>query len=244
MHLAATSESAAVLECALPKSSLAKLCPREYHLCCRPFLETYANFGTNYNFESQHRKGALSSKADRGKGIQDTGECTCIRSRRSHFLAFQIVVRPGLCTGNAPRCWGASMCAAHVHARYIWWQDKITNLEISDRAEATSMEATILKAQLRWTEYAIRMKDSRIPPHLLNSEFSLGKRNKGWSHTQIKDCVKANIAQAGIPKVFGRVCTRPHRLACTDKACQYHHHHHHLRVVLSLLSFMEEPLPG
>ena len=25
---------------------------------------------------------------------------------------------------------------------------------------------------------------------------------------------------------------------------RHHHHHHHLRVVLSLLSFVEEPLPG
>ena len=37
------------------------------------------------------------------------------------------------------------------------WQDKITNLEILDRAETTRIEAVLLRAQLRLTGHVIRI---------------------------------------------------------------------------------------
>uniref|UniRef100_W5M6N8 Reverse transcriptase domain-containing protein n=1 Tax=Lepisosteus oculatus TaxID=7918 RepID=W5M6N8_LEPOC len=52
----------------------------------------------------------------------------------------------------------------HIHSLRsilgIRWQDRVTNLEIVDRAETTSIEAMIPKAQLRWTAHVIRMEDS------------------------------------------------------------------------------------
>ncbi|KAL6475004.1 hypothetical protein MHYP_G00160440 [Metynnis hypsauchen] len=49
----------------------------------------------------------------------------------------------------------------------IRWQDRVTNLEVLDRAESTSIEAMVLKAQLRWTGHVIRMEPYRIPRQLL-----------------------------------------------------------------------------
>ncbi|KAL8577650.1 hypothetical protein ACOMHN_060761 [Nucella lapillus] len=45
----------------------------------------------------------------------------------------------------------------------IKWQNRITNLEVLDHAGTTSIEAMILKTQLRWTGHVIRMDRDRIP---------------------------------------------------------------------------------
>ena len=80
----------------------------------------------------------------------------------------------------------------------IKWHDKITNLEVLEDAGTTSIEAMILKAQLRWTGHVIRMEDSRIPKQLLYGELCQGKRKQGGPVKRFKDCVKANIAHAGL----------------------------------------------
>ena len=49
----------------------------------------------------------------------------------------------------------------------IRWQDKITNLEILDRAETTRIEAVLLRAQLRLTGHVIRMEEDHMPRQLL-----------------------------------------------------------------------------
>ena len=49
----------------------------------------------------------------------------------------------------------------------IKWQDRITNLEVLDRANLTSIEAMLIKAQLRWVGHAIRMEEFRIPRRLM-----------------------------------------------------------------------------
>lgn len=80
----------------------------------------------------------------------------------------------------------------------IRWQDRITNLEVLDRAESTSIEAMILKAQLRWTGHVIRMEPHRIPRQLFYGELCEGKRKRGRPYKRYKDCVKSNLAHAGI----------------------------------------------
>ena len=51
------------------------------------------------------------------------------------------------------------------------WQDRITNLEVLDRAECTSIETLLIKAQLRWVGQIIRMDDPRMPRQLLYGEL-------------------------------------------------------------------------
>ncbi|XP_062841273.1 uncharacterized protein LOC134300780 [Trichomycterus rosablanca] len=92
----------------------------------------------------------------------------------------------------------------HFHMRSlrsimgIKWQDRIANLEVLDRAETTSIEAMILKAQLRWTGHVIRMDSNRIPKQLLFGELCKGKRKRGRPLKRFKDCIKASIAHTGI----------------------------------------------
>ena len=42
----------------------------------------------------------------------------------------------------------------------IHWQDRVSNQKVLERANTTSIEAMILKAQLRWTGHVIRMDGS------------------------------------------------------------------------------------
>ncbi|KAL6484915.1 hypothetical protein MHYP_G00069600 [Metynnis hypsauchen] len=85
----------------------------------------------------------------------------------------------------------------------IRWQDRVTNLKVLDRAESTSIEVLILKAQLRWMGHVIRMEPYRIPRQLLYGELSTGKRKQGRPQKRFKDCVIANITYAGIaPKLL------------------------------------------
>ena len=41
----------------------------------------------------------------------------------------------------------------------ICWQDRITNLEVLDRANSSSIESVLIKAQLRWVGHVIHMED-------------------------------------------------------------------------------------
>ena len=57
-------------------------------------------------------------------------------------------------------------------------QDRVRNLEVLDRAETTSIEAMILKAQIHWKGHVIQIDDSRILMQLLFGKLSQGKRNQ------------------------------------------------------------------
>ena len=59
----------------------------------------------------------------------------------------------------------------------IRWLDHITNLEVLDQAKSTGIEATIIKAQLRWVGHVIRMEKCRMPRRLMYGELQTGKRN-------------------------------------------------------------------
>ena len=75
----------------------------------------------------------------------------------------------------------------------IKWQDRITNLEVLDRANATSIEAKLIQAQLRWTGHVIRMDRSRIPKQLFFGELAQGIRKQGRPHKRYKDNLKTNF---------------------------------------------------
>ena len=81
----------------------------------------------------------------------------------------------------------------------IRWQDIVTNLEVLDRAKSTSIEAMILKTQLRWTGHVIRMEPERIPRQLLYGELREGKRKRGRPLKRYKDGLKEILAHAGLP---------------------------------------------
>ncbi|KAK3885538.1 hypothetical protein Pcinc_010279 [Petrolisthes cinctipes] len=73
----------------------------------------------------------------------------------------------------------------HFHIRSlrsimgIKWQDRVTNLEVLDRASLISIETMVLKAQLRWTGHVIRMEPFRLTLQLLYGELRQGQRPRG-----------------------------------------------------------------
>ena len=75
----------------------------------------------------------------------------------------------------------------------IGWQDHITNLRVLDQAKSTSIEATIIKVQLRWVGLMIRMEECRMPRRLMYGELQAGKRNQSRLKLRYKDTVKANL---------------------------------------------------
>ena len=75
----------------------------------------------------------------------------------------------------------------------IRWQDHITNRKVLDRAECTSIEAILIKAQVRWVENFIRMDDHRMPCQLLYGELEAGKKRQDRPRKQYKDTVKENL---------------------------------------------------
>ena len=80
----------------------------------------------------------------------------------------------------------------------IRWQDRVTNQEVLDRANSTSIEAKILQAQLRWTGHVIRMDETRIPRQLFYGELVSGHRKQGRPKKRYKDNLKTNLKWAGV----------------------------------------------
>ena len=57
----------------------------------------------------------------------------------------------------------------------IKWQDRVSNLQVIDMAESTSIEAMVLKSRLRWVGHIIRMEDNRLPNQLMFGELASRK---------------------------------------------------------------------
>ena len=75
----------------------------------------------------------------------------------------------------------------------IKWQDRVSNLQVLDMAESTSIEAISLKNRHRWVGHIIRVADNRLPKQLMFGELASGKRKQGRTLRRFKDCVKASI---------------------------------------------------
>ncbi len=58
----------------------------------------------------------------------------------------------------------------------IRWQDKVTNWKVLQRANASSIEALVVKSQLCWTGHVINMSEKRLLKKLLYGELSSGLR--------------------------------------------------------------------
>ena len=114
----------------------------------------------------------------------------------------------------------------HFHMRAlrsilsICWQDRVTNLEVLDRANSNSIESMLLKVQLRWVGHVIRMEEFWVPRRLMYGELQLGKRNQGRPKLRYKDTVKANLQWCNIKprELEDRAMDRPVWRASIHKA--------------------------
>ena len=98
----------------------------------------------------------------------------------------------------------------------ICWQDRVTNLQVLDRANSSSIKSMLIKAHLRWVGHVIRMEDYRMPKRLLYGELQHGKRNQGRPQKPYKDTVKANLKWCELkPKDFEECASNRSRWRAT-----------------------------
>ena len=75
----------------------------------------------------------------------------------------------------------------------IHWSNFVTNVEVLQLAEITSIEAMLLKSQFRWAGHVSRMKDQRLPKITLYGELSTGHRDRGAPKKRYKDHLKKSL---------------------------------------------------
>ena len=80
----------------------------------------------------------------------------------------------------------------------IHWSNYITNIIVLERADITSIEAMLLKIQLRWAGHVARMEDHRLPKIILYGELSSGLRNRGAPNKRYKDTLKKSLGACNI----------------------------------------------
>ena len=61
----------------------------------------------------------------------------------------------------------------------VKWQDRQTTNSVFEKASTTSIEAMVIKNQLRWSGHVVRMSDTRLPKQIMYSELKTGKRTHG-----------------------------------------------------------------
>ncbi|XP_072163919.1 uncharacterized protein [Diadema setosum] len=94
----------------------------------------------------------------------------------------------------------------------IHWNDFITNIKVLELAETTSIEATLMKTQLRWAGHVSRMEDHRLPKVMLyaTAAFEDDRRARLNRKRQQRKTPTPNINQPTFP------CNRCNR-ACLSR---------------------------
>ena len=69
----------------------------------------------------------------------------------------------------------------------VHWTDFVTNIEVLEMAMVTSIEALLLKIQLRWAGHVYMMENHRLPKVILYGELSTGHRDKGAPRKRYND---------------------------------------------------------
>ncbi len=80
----------------------------------------------------------------------------------------------------------------------IYWQDKIPDTEILERADLHRIITTMRTAQTRWTGHVSRMPGCRISKQLLYRELSYGSRKVGGQRKRYKNSLKVYMKDFNI----------------------------------------------
>ena len=90
----------------------------------------------------------------------------------------------------------------------ITWKDHITNKQVLERADITTVHTLLKQRRLRWLGHVSRMEDERIPKDLLYGELATGKRPTGRPQMRYRDVCKQDMKTIGIdPDTWERVAT-------------------------------------
>ncbi|XP_072041391.1 uncharacterized protein [Amphiura filiformis] len=78
----------------------------------------------------------------------------------------------------------------------ITWQDRVPNGEVLQRAKMESVEAILVKSQLRWVGHVVRMPDERLPKAVMYADLTEGKRKRDGQKLRYRDVVKRHLKTA------------------------------------------------
>lgn len=168
-----------------------------------PYLGSHLSSCANIDAEIQHRLRCASAAFGRLlRRVFDNHDI----SVRTKLYVYNAVVTPTLIYGC--ETWTTYRrhlkCLERYHQRClrrilkVKWQDRRTNISILDEANTSSMEAKIVRHQLRWAGHVVRMPESRLPKQILYSQLKNGQRNHGGQLKRYKDVLKANLKKCQI----------------------------------------------
>ena len=80
----------------------------------------------------------------------------------------------------------------------IKWQDRVSNTEVLERANMSSLHAVLSEKRLRWLGHVKRMNAGRIPKDLLYGELVEGHRKIGRPKLRFKDLCKRDLNESSI----------------------------------------------
>ena len=80
----------------------------------------------------------------------------------------------------------------------IHWEDRISNVEVLETANISSVFTILCGRRLRWLGHVTRMEDNRIPKQMLYGQMAMGKRTRGRPKLRFKDKCKNDLAKYNI----------------------------------------------
>ena len=80
----------------------------------------------------------------------------------------------------------------------IRWNDFVSDNEVLERANLSSIITMMRKTQIRWAGHVSRMADSRIPKQLFYGQLKNGQRKIGGPRKRYKDYFKSNLKDFNI----------------------------------------------
>jgi hypothetical protein len=81
------------------------------------------------------------------------------------------------------------------------WQDNISNNDVLEMANITTVFFMLRLRRLRWLGHTKRMKNGRIPKNLIYGEFKMGKRSRGRLLLRYTDVCKLDMQDTNIDLV-------------------------------------------
>ena len=80
----------------------------------------------------------------------------------------------------------------------IKWHQKVTNVEVLNRANSVSIHSHLSKKRLRWVGHIKRMNNNRIPKKIFFGEARQGRRRVGRPLLRYSDSVKRDLQKCNI----------------------------------------------
>ena len=78
----------------------------------------------------------------------------------------------------------------------LTWRDRVCNGKVLQKANMESVEAMLVKSQLRWAGHVARMPGYRLPKAVFYGELTSGKRKRGEQKLRYKDVLKRHLKAA------------------------------------------------